>query len=229
MNIQSKEGCGKYYSETRPEMLAFVPGSARRVLDVGCGEGGFGARVREARGAAVWGIEPNPDAARKAGEKLDRVLVGCFEEADLGNELFDCIVFNDVLEHMVDPWAALRRARNHLAATGTVVASLPNLTHFNLLWDLVVREEWRYEKSGILDVTHLRFFTRKGMVRLFSGSGYTVLRIEGINPQTQGRKFRWLNTLFLKRLDRMRYLQFAVVASPGGGSGSTDGSDHYFS
>lgn len=229
MNILSKEGCGKYYTETRPEMLPFIPATARTVLDVGCGEGGFGAQVKADRGASVWGIEPNADAARKAGEKLDRVLVGRLEDVDLQEATFDCIVFNDVLEHLYDPWGALRLARKHLTGTGVIVASLPNLALFNVLWDLVIREEWRYEKAGTLDVTHIRFFTRKGMVRLFSGSGYTVRRIEGINPQVQGRKFKLLNALCLNRLDRMRYLQFAVVASPGGGTGDVDGPGHYFS
>lgn len=229
MNILSKDGCGKYYTETRPEMLPFIPATARTVLDVGCGEGGFGAQVKADRAASVWGIEPNADAARRAGEKLDRVLVGRLEDVDLQEATFDCIVFNDVLEHLYDPWGALRLARKHLTGTGVIVASLPNLALFNVLWDLVIREEWRYEKAGTLDVTHIRFFTRKGMVRLFSGSGYTVHRIEGINPQTQGRKFKLLNALCLNRLDRMRYLQFAVVASPGVGTGDVDGPGHYFS
>jgi 2-polyprenyl-3-methyl-5-hydroxy-6-metoxy-1,4-benzoquinol methylase len=228
-NIQSKEGCGKYYTETRPEMLSFVPPTAKSVLDVGCGEGGFGELVKKARAATVWGVEPNADAARRAGEKLDRVLVGRFEEADLGDATFDCIMFNDVLEHMYDPWSALRLARKHLTGTGVLVASLPNLAYFNVLWDLVVREEWRYEKAGTLDITHIRFFTRKGMIRLFSESGYIVRRIEGINPQVQGRKFKLINALFLNRLARMRYLQFAVVAEPGGGSGDEDGPGHHFS
>ncbi len=229
MNIESKEGCGKYYAETRPEMLSFVPPTARRVLDVGCGEGGFGALVKAARAATVWGVEPNAAAARRAGEKLDRVFVGRFEEADLQAATFDCIVFNDVLEHMYDPWGALRLARRHLTGTGVVAASLPNLTFFNVLWDLVVREEWRYEQAGILDVTHIRFFTRKGMVRLFSESGYRVRQIEGINPQAQGRKYKLINALCFNRLARMRYLQFAVVAAPGDGAGDEDGPRHYFS
>lgn len=230
VNVNPQEGRLKYYSETRPEMLAFVPLAARNVLDVGCGAGAFGSLVKEVRGACVWGVEPSADAARRAGEKLDRVIAGRFdEETDLGDATFDCIVFNDVLEHMYDPWSALRLARKYLTGTGVVVASLPNLAYFNVLWDLIVRGEWRYEEAGSLDVTHIRFFTRKGMIRLFEESGYVVRRIEAINPQVQGRKFKWLNALLLNRLASMRCLQFAVVAAPGSGSGGGDGPSHHVS
>jgi 2-polyprenyl-3-methyl-5-hydroxy-6-metoxy-1,4-benzoquinol methylase len=226
--------CGRkpdsYFAVDRPEMLKYVPPSAGMVLDVGCGEGVFAARVKTERGATVWGVEPDARSAEVAKGRLDRVLAQAFgPNADLRRTRFDCIVFNDVLEHMVDPWRALRLAREHLTASGVVVASIPNLRFFRLLWDLAVRGEWRYETSGILDVDHVRFFTRKGIVRLFAETGFAVKRIEGINPREQGRKFALLNALCLNRAADLKYLQFAVVAAPVAEPGDGNAADAHLS
>src|SRR5882672_773658 len=102
-----------YHGQARPEMVAFVPAGARRVLDVGCGEGLFGAEVKARRAAEVWGIELDPTAAAVAGKRLDRVLTGDVASAiaELPRGFFDCIVFNDVLEHLVDPRQILTAAK----------------------------------------------------------------------------------------------------------------------
>lgn len=204
-----------YYELSREEMLPFIPLSARRILEVGCGGGVFGHQVKENRNAEVWGVEPNPKAAALAAKRLDHVIVGEFSPGtDLQGQLFDCIVFNDVLEHMVDPWSTLSFARKHLTETGAVVASMPNLKLFRIMWDLLIHDRWRYTPSGVLDITHLRFFTKTEMICLFEGAGYQVDLIQGINPEPQGRKFKVLNGLFPSRVSDMRYLQFAVVARP---------------
>jgi 2-polyprenyl-3-methyl-5-hydroxy-6-metoxy-1,4-benzoquinol methylase len=206
---------GWYSHLERTEMIHFVPAEAQSVLDVGCGSGVFGAQIKALRGALVWGVESNKSAARVAKNRLDFVVNQEFTPAmDLHGKKFDCIVFNDVLEHMFDPWSALCFAKDHLTENGTVVASIPNMKLFNTLWNLVVHDEWTYVTSGVLDITHIRFFTRKEMVRLFQISGYSVERIEGINPVKQGRKFWWLKAIFGERVELMRYQQFAVVARP---------------
>jgi len=230
MNPLYERKSDSYFIWDRLEMLPFIPQSAKRVLDVGCGAGVFGEHVKAARGATVWGVEPDIRAADAARSRLDHVIAQKFTpDLDLLHMRFDCILFNDVLEHMYDPWTALQVAKKHLTGTGVVVASLPNLAYFNILWDLVVRAEWRYEEAGILDVTHIRFFTRKGMIRLFTEAGYVVERIEGINPQAQGRKYKLINALCLNRLADMKCLQFAVVAAPGVESRNDDESGHHLS
>lgn len=206
-------GGDAYFSQDRPEMLPFIPNSVKRVLDVGCAMGYFGEAIKQARSAVVWGIESNPAIARVAVEKLDRVIVGSFAEGfPLDVEPFDCVVFNDVLEHMQDPWAAVATARELLAPGGVVVASIPNIRHFATLWALVFRDEWSYADRGILDRTHLRFFTKTSAVRMFEDAGFSVQTVQGINPQRQGRKFHLLNTLFHTWAKDTQYLQFAVVA-----------------
>jgi SAM-dependent methyltransferase len=214
----------KYFELARPEMLPFVPPGCKRVLDVGCGQGNFGRLLKQTRNLEVWGVEPVAAAAAEAVTKLDHVIKDVFTpDADLPPGSFDAIIFNDLLEHLFDPAAALRLAHTLLKSDGVVVASIPNIRHFPTLWELVVRRDWRYRDCGILDRTHLRFFTRKSMLALFAGSGFKVERMEGINPYSGGdgtssplrwRIFKLLNGLTLNAMEDMKYLQFAVVVRP---------------
>ncbi len=196
-------------------MVPFVPPGSRRILEVGCGQGVFGARLRAELGAQVWGIELDPLAAAMAAERLDRVLVGdaCALSDTLPDAFFDCVVLNDLLEHLVQPESLLARLRPKLAPAGCVVASLPNVRHFANLWNLVVKGEWRYADEGILDRTHLRFYTRRSLPVLFAAAGYSLERVQGITP-TRSWKFRICNLLALGRLGETRWLQFACVALP---------------
>lgn len=194
-------------------MLAFVPSSARRILDVGCGTGLFASRLKKKLSAEVWGIELEPEAAALASPRLDRVLAG--DVLNLFGKLpkgaFDCIVLNDILEHLVEPEALLVGLRSKLAADGRLVASIPNVRYFPNLWELVIRGRWEYSDEGILDRTHLRFFTRRSMVKLFERCGYRLQSMTGIHA-TCSWKFRLVNILTLGRWWDMKYLQFACVA-----------------
>lgn len=209
-----------YAATVRPEMSCFVPLTAKRILDVGCSVGNFGEFLKSERSIEVWGVEVDEQAAAIAAKKLDNVICGGFgDNLNLPAKHFDCIVFNDVLEHMVDPHAALVYAKQLLQNGGKVVASIPNVRYFDNLWSLVIHKNWEYVDSGILDKTHLRFFTVKSIPSLFSNSGFNIDLIEGINSLEDhnpyhARKFRVLNSLLLKRIEDMRWLQFAVVASP---------------
>jgi 2-polyprenyl-3-methyl-5-hydroxy-6-metoxy-1,4-benzoquinol methylase len=206
-----------YYARPRPEMVPFVPRTARRILDVGCGQGVFAGRLRETSGAQVWGIELDPLAAAMAAERLDRVITGdaLTAAAELPDGHFDCAVMNDLLEHLVHPETLLARLRPKLAPGGCVVASIPNVRHFSNLWNLVVRGEWHYTDEGVLDRTHLRFFTRRSLPALFAAGGYRLVTVQGITP-TRSWKFRACNLAALGRLDDARWLQFACVAVPDG-------------
>ena len=209
-----------YFELARPEMLPFVPPGCRRVLDVGCGQGNFGGLLKITRNIEVWGLEPVAAAAAEAAKKLDRVIEGVFDDAaGLPAASFDAIIFNDVLEHLVDAKAALHLSRRLLQPGGAVVASIPNIRHFPTFWELAVRGEWNYADSGILDRTHLRFFTRKSIPVFFADGGFKVEQIEGINPHLGGTGRKWglfkiLNGLTFGAIEDMRYLQFAIVARP---------------
>jgi len=204
-----------YFEWSRPEMLEFIPSDVKRVLDVGCASGAFSADIKRKFGAEVWGVEVNPAAAAKAAMRLDRVICSAYDSSiDFGDSLFDCIVFNDVLEHMQYPENALRLSLDLLSPSGVVVASIPNVRHLSVVWDLAVRGEWEYKEAGILDDTHLRFFTESSIRRMFRRAGYSVQRCEGIN-EAIGRKFRLLSLLLGGKMNGLRHMQYGVVAVRG--------------
>ncbi|CAN7658913.1 class I SAM-dependent methyltransferase [Pseudoduganella sp. LjRoot289] len=205
-----------YSDSPRPEMLAFVPGDARRVLDVGCHTGAFGRAVKNKCGAEVWGIEPDPQTAEVAATALDRVINDFFSPAlPLPDHYFDVIVFNDVLEHMTDPWAALKLAASKLKPTGCVIVSIPNLRHIDNLVHIMRERDFNYEPAGIRDRTHLRFFTRKSALRLFDNSGLSIVTLSGVNEECYPSWPRRIAYFLFKRyLDDTRHIQFAIVAKP---------------
>jgi len=203
-----------YYDADRPEMLDFIPPDARHILDVGCSSGTFGQLIkRERPDAVVWGIEPNRTASELAAGRLDKVICGTFDAnvPELSGQKFDCIVFNDVLEHLVNPEEVLRDSKNYLTEDGSVVASIPNVLYFPAIYSVLRNQDWKYEDSGIFDSTHLRFFTRKSIHRMFSTSGFERVESTGINTYSFW-KFNLLNYLILNRFSDCRYLQFAIVA-----------------
>lgn len=206
-----------YILNERPEIVTLVPRDATAVLDVGCASGGFGVAVRAALGpdlrlVGVEAIAGEAEQARTRGV-YDEVVDGYFPEAIAGREeSFDLVVFNDVLEHMVDPWSALVVARERLVPHGRVLASIPNVAHFSVIQRLV-RGRWDYADYGILDRTHLRFFTRKTIMEMFDDSGYDVTEITGINPALDDRGR--LTRLFPIAGD-FKWVQFAVLARPNG-------------
>jgi 2-polyprenyl-3-methyl-5-hydroxy-6-metoxy-1,4-benzoquinol methylase len=206
-------------------MLPLVPAQCRRVLDVGCGAGGFGESLKRIREIEVWGIEPVKSAAEQAASKLDYVIHGSFDsESKLAPHTFDCVIFNDVLEHMVTPEQALRYARCLLAPQGVVVASIPNIGNYGTVWQLLYHARWDYTDSGVLDRTHLRFFTKSSIEKMFKSEGYSTKSIHGINAHVNGSTrlksaYKLVNTLFLGKFSDMKFQQFAVVAElslPGG-------------
>ena len=210
-----------YFENSRPDMLAFFPPHARRVLDVGCGSGAFGRTLKDKFGCEVWGVEPDLKSSEKAAGQLDHVVHGRFDKkTELPAAFFDCIFFNDVLEHMIDPAFTLRLARKFLTPTGKVVASIPNIAHFPTVWRLVAQGQWEYTERGILDRTHLRFFTRRSIHRLFEEAGFSVKTIQGINEFFEmqpgdGRLwkiYRIFSWLPHRHIRDMAYLEFSVVA-----------------
>ncbi len=205
-----------YYANPRPEMMRYLPESATRLLDVGCGGGAFAAQAAQLLGCEAWGVEPVATVADQARQRLAHVVKAPFAAGlELPAAGFDAIVFNDSLEHMVDPWAALDYSRSLLAPGGCVVASIPNVRYIDNLKDLLLRGDWRYVDEGILDRTHLRFFTRKSIIETFEASGFDVQRIEGINPHPwRSWRLKLVRLAFGRHVEDMRWLQFAVVARP---------------
>jgi len=199
-----------YYQNARGDVVALIPRGTRRVLEIGCGAGNTAALAKTRAGVAeVCGVELSPGAAEAAGRILDRVVCGDVEtlELDFPAGYFDCVVCADVLEHLRDPWATLRKLRPLLAADGCVVASIPNLQHLKPVLKILL-DRFQYEDAGLLDSTHLRFFTLATIKRLFAETGYRVERVVPV----RSRKMRLLTTLSLGALRKFTVFQYLVVA-----------------
>ncbi len=154
--------------------LSMIPRGSR-VLDVGCGIGDLSARVRDSLGATVVGVEL--DAARAVEARKRGLEVTERDLADIPDNAFgpfDVILYMDVLEHLSDPAAQLRAARRFLAPGGSIIASIPNIAHWSVRMDLV-RGRFDYEEYGIMDATHLRWFTARTVQSLFAAIGARVV------------------------------------------------------
>lgn len=203
-----------YFSNPRPDLARFVPEGLGRVLELGCGAGAFGAALKAMGVKEVVGIERSPEAALAARQRIDRVVLADIERdaLELPPDAFDCLVCNDVLEHLVDPWTMLARLRSYVRPGGWLLASIPNVRHHKVVRHLVWPGRWRYEADGVLDRTHLRFFTRESARELVESAGFAIERMQGINASSLPLWLRLIDAALLGRLDDMRYLQFAIVA-----------------
>jgi 2-polyprenyl-3-methyl-5-hydroxy-6-metoxy-1,4-benzoquinol methylase len=157
-------------------VMGLVPDRAK-VLDIGCATGYMAQALADNRSSRVTGIEISAEAGKQARRHCERVIIGDIEtmdlERELGEERFDAIIFADVLEHLRYPAQVLLRVRPFLSESGAILASIPNVAHGSVRLALLAGE-FRYRPLGLLDKTHLRFFTREGIQDLFEESGYTV-------------------------------------------------------
>jgi 2-polyprenyl-3-methyl-5-hydroxy-6-metoxy-1,4-benzoquinol methylase len=179
-----------YYTHARTDLLPFLePIAGKTVLDVGCGAGELGKRLKELGCGAVYGVEYAEEPAQKASQHYDKVFMTPIEQVDLTpfTGFFDYVICADVIEHLADPWDVLSKLRATLKDTGAVVASIPNVRHRFVIADLL-KGSFDYRGAGILDKTHLRFFTFDSIVHLFKECGLIIDQIEP-NNTTDAEKF----------------------------------------
>lgn len=201
-----------YYRHRRTEMAPFIPTRYAKVLEIGCAEGTF--RDHLTAPCEYWGIEPAATAATVAGGRLHRVLTGTYQDvaSQLPEHYFDLVICNDVIEHMPDHDAFFAAIPRHMAPDGCLVGSIPNVRYLRNLRDLLVHKDWHYRDSGILDRTHLRFFTRKSLRRTLAAHGYQIELLRGIGPLRlfSASPWAWGRLLMVALLGGdTRYRQFA--------------------
>ncbi len=170
-----------YYGKINPDLLEKIPLSAQRVLEIGCGQGRLGEayKARQTK-AHYYGIELMPNEATQALTVLDGVLCADIEQNTSlpkeflkAEEKFDALVFGDVLEHLRDPWRVLADLRNVVAPEGVCVACISNVGYWSLVRQLLAGR-WDYAESGLLDRTHVRFFTLETAIEMFQKAGWRV-------------------------------------------------------
>ncbi len=181
----SSEKPDNYYKNIRHDLLPLISEEAKCILEVGCAEGMTGKELKKRPGVFVAGIESNKNAAELARNVLDDVITGDIEEIEIpyNPSSFDCIVFADVLEHLINPLAVLNKVNKILKKDGTIIMSIPNVQFYGVVHQLI-EGNWTYQKEGILDETHLRFFTLKEIEKLVENAGLCIQRIEEtLDPQ----------------------------------------------
>lgn len=206
----------KYYANNRAEMLSFIPLSAKKTLEIGCGQGNFSAQLTE-KGIETWGVEPNIDSAKIAHQKLHTILTGTLDEVinQLPENYFDAIIMNDILEHLLFPWENMKQLKDKLTNEGVLISSIPNVRYAKNMFHLLFMKNWEYKESGILDSTHFRFFTKKSIISMHKKSGYSIQKIKGINITKSVLFFPFallVNVILLFTQMDIFYMQFATVA-----------------
>lgn len=166
-----------YYQGANERILNRVPEVAKRILDVGCAAGRLGEILKKERpDREVWGIEAIHEVAAEAKERLDHVIIGDVEQMDpypLPERYFDCLICGDVLEHLRDPQTVLTRLRKHLTPGATLITNVPNIGHWSVVAGLL-QGKFEYADKGLLDRTHLRFFTPESLKNMLWEAGYLV-------------------------------------------------------
>ena len=175
-----------YYARSRTWPSVFKIRRGARVLDIGCGRGNLGSYLQTEYGCKVTGLEIIKDNFLIASTVLYEAHLGDIEIMDLhalGSD-FDYIVFSDSLEHMLNSQAVLERVKRLLHKDGHLLISMPNIRNFRVTVPLLFADQWNYQDEGLLDRTHLRFFTCTSICKLIEECGYTVEDVKYDLPLT---------------------------------------------
>ena len=202
-----------YSQSMRTEMFDFLPSEYSKVLEVGCNVGNFSQLL--SKPYEFWGVEPLKEAAEIAKTKMDKVLVGFYDNVanEIPNNYFDLIIATDVIEHMEKPWEFLQSIKKKMTVNASIILSIPNVRYYGNLKELLYEKDWEYKDDGILDITHARFFTKKSIVRLLNENGFKIEKMEGINPvkvRKRNLPLYWL-IKFIMGSD-IEFLQFGIKA-----------------
>lgn len=202
----------KYYDNCRLEMQDLLPKNAKKVLDVGCGKGAMAFGLKEKYDVEVWGVEFMEEEAKIAKTRLDHVVESTIENSihKLPDDYFDVIYFNDVLEHLVNPNKVLEIIKTKLCQEGVVISSIPNVRYHKVFQQYIFKKDWQYERAGVMDFTHLRFFTSKSIKNMYEKAGFKIIEHKGIT-KTKSIMPYFYNVLLLFTASDMFYAQFATI------------------
>lgn len=210
-----------------PDLLQAIPLDAEKVIEVGCGSGALAQAYKALSPHAHYtGIDIESSYADMAKARCDQSLNMNIEHAPASfwDEAWDtdCWVFGDTLEHLVEPWQLLMRIRVNLPPNGCVVACIPNMQHWSVIYRLITGE-LHYEEQGLLDRTHLRWFTKKTIIKMFTDCGYQIDTIKArIFEEPSSRDATRILSAVAQNfgvtqqedLDLFAPLQYVVKASP---------------
>ncbi len=203
-----------YFRVPRADILPLIPRPVDRVLEIGCGAGET-LGLLKSRGLCreTIGVELVPAVAERARALVDGVYEGDVETMALpcAPESVDLILCLDVLEHLRDPWGMVETLRTLLKPGGALIASLPNVQHCKVVVPLLLRGRWDYMPAGLLDRTHLRFFTKATAIELLAGAGLRVTRVHA-SGISRFSAWWWLDRATLSLLRPLFTVQYLLRA-----------------
>jgi 2-polyprenyl-3-methyl-5-hydroxy-6-metoxy-1,4-benzoquinol methylase len=204
----------QYHDLVRQDIFPFIASHAGKVLDVGGGVGATSAALK-VRGQAERVVLIDRVADRVVAG-VDEAFAGDLEDPELIRRVlassgpFNTILCLDVLEHLRDPWSMMSELHKGLAPGGSVIISLPNINHLDVIWELIFSGRFEYAENGIMDRTHLRWFTRRSAISLATGSG---LKLEELGANINERRYRILDRASLGVFTRFFATQFVMRVS----------------
>ena len=180
--IQPKMKSDSYYELSRPEIARIIVGEPKKILEIGCAAGNFKNNI--GWDCDYHGVDPSADAIEKAARKGITTYHGTYDTVKnkLPDHYFDLIIANDVIEHMECPSTFLKSIRDKLAENGYIIGSVPNVRYITNLWNLLLKRDWLYTEAGVLDNTHLRFFTPKSIARTLTEAGFSIDYLKPSGP-----------------------------------------------
>jgi 2-polyprenyl-3-methyl-5-hydroxy-6-metoxy-1,4-benzoquinol methylase len=201
-----------YYYSVRYDLIKLIPSETKKILEVGCAGGMTGKALREKGFDEIVGIEILEEPAQNAKSHYDKLIIGDVEKITLPFEKghFDCILYGDVLEHLTDPWKLLKDHNALIKTGGIIICSIPNIRHYRIIKRLTIKGEWEYREDGIMDKTHLRFFTIKSIRSLLENSGFEITKI--IKKPSGAAWIKLLNRICGNRFIDYLVRQYIVVA-----------------
>lgn len=208
----------KYFSNPRFDLIGLIPKYAtNRILEVGAGSCETLLEIKKLRLAQeVVGIElMELKGSNQENPGIDRLIIGDIENSDpdLPENYFDVILCGDVLEHLVDPWSILKKLSRYLKEKGIIIASVPNIREYHILYRILFLADFRYSDRGILDRTHLRFFCKKNIISLLTSSGFLPVSVYSIFKLDKAqKKNRLIDKLTFGLVSDFLTSQYVVVA-----------------
>jgi len=208
-----KEKPDHYFAGCRTDIVSALKTSAgAAILEIGCGAGATGAAALAAGKAKEYvGIEISDAAAEVARGRLTRVIVGDVENLDLSSlqARFDAIIISEVLEHLTQPWETVRRLALCMRPGGRIYASSPNVAHWQVIRSLLAGR-FEYEDAGVMDRTHIRWFTPRSYSAMFTAAGFLVESVEEL--EFAGWKARLVNWVTRGRFSHLFTPRIMLVA-----------------
>jgi 2-polyprenyl-3-methyl-5-hydroxy-6-metoxy-1,4-benzoquinol methylase len=203
-----------YFGNARRDIVdALVTDGASSILELGCGAGGTGAAALAAGKAGTYvGIELNPAAAEQARQRITQVIEGDVEAVDVAalRNRFDALIISEVLEHLTDPWGVVRKLAGCLRPGAQVFASSPNVAHWRVVRSLLLGS-FNYQEAGVMDRTHLRWFTPDTYRDMFEQAGINVAAVKPLSANAP--RTRIINKLTRNRFNHLFMEQIMLTGT----------------